>query len=93
MVNGTCDASIETDDELGTTRMSEFRVIFRVVVELIDAATREVSLRAIKCGRGRGRSHVTICLATNTAYSKPNRLKAQKSIIIACVNHGTPQNA
>jgi hypothetical protein len=52
VVNGTGDASIEAGDELGTTRMSVFRVVFRVTVEAFDAAARGVSLRAMK-GRGR----------------------------------------
>ena len=50
-------------DELGTTRISEFRVAFRVTVEVFDAATREMSLRAIKGG---GRGGVVVCLVTNT---------------------------
>ena len=60
MVSGTCDASIEAGDELGTTRMSEFRVVFRVAGGVLDAATREVSLRAMKCGRKEGKVGVKL---------------------------------
>lgn len=52
-----------TSDELGTTRISVFRVVFRVTVEVFDAATREMSLRAMKGG---GRRRVVVCLVTNT---------------------------
>lgn len=71
MVNRTCDASVEAGDELGTTRMSVFRVVFRVTVEAFDAASREVSPRAIEGrGRGGGRSQLAVCLVINTAYLK-----------------------
>jgi hypothetical protein len=78
VVNGTCDASIEeAGDELGTTRMSEFRVVFRVAVAVFDIAIREVSLRAMKgSGRGGSRSQVAICLVTNIGY-KSNRLETK----------------
>jgi hypothetical protein len=39
--------------------MSEFRVVFRVTVEVFDAATREVSLRAMK-GGGKGEVGVNL---------------------------------
>jgi len=63
------------DDELGTTRMSVFRVIFRVTVEVFGAATCEVSLRAMKGrGRGGGRSQLGACLVINTPYLEiPNK--------------------
>lgn len=71
MVNRTCDASVEAGDELGTTRMSVFRVVFRVAVEVFDVATREVSPRAMKGrGRGGGRSQLVVCLVINTGYLK-----------------------
>lgn len=66
--------------------MSEFLGVFRVAVEVFDAATREVSLRAMKGGgRGGGRSQVATCLGTNTGYLKfqiKNRLKTQTVILL-----------
>ena len=70
-VNGTCNTSVEAGDELGTTRMSKFRVISRVTVGVFGAEACEVSLRAMEGGgRGGGRSQLGVCLVINTGYLK-----------------------